>query len=144
MIRFRIESPDGPIFDPDEFWSEALPRAVRAVLKGVLIYEGAVKRKLSTAGKGRIYKSRSRTHRASLPGDPPALDTGRLRGSVDHTEPKVTRHAVEAQVGTNVEYARRLERGGRDSRGRYIAPRPEWEPAFRESEAAIDAALGEI
>ncbi len=41
------------------------------------------KRTLSQHGQGRVYQRGGRTHQASAPGQPPAVDTGQLRASVD-------------------------------------------------------------
>lgn len=86
---------------------------------------------LSQPGKGRTYEferefqtangirqvgaRRSAPHTASAPGDPPAVDTGRLRQSI--TALKIG--PGHWRVGTNVKYAIFLEFGTRR-----IAPRP--------------------
>ncbi len=69
----------------------------KAVQRAALVLQGAIKQTLSQPGRGRLYKSRGVTaklarkgtkkrarqmHQASAPGDPPAIDTGFLRGSV--------------------------------------------------------------
>jgi phage gpG-like protein len=64
-------------------------------------------------------------HRASAPGEAPAVDLGKLRASYE-----AERTGSEAaMVFSNSVYAARLELGGSDSRGRYIAPRPALKPA---------------
>jgi len=77
----------------------------------------------------------------SPPGHAPAAPTGTLKGRITHTKPKVTSEGLVGQVGTNLEYARRLELGfiGVDSIGRKYAqaPRPYLRPALHKSEAAI-------
>lgn len=118
---------------------------------------------LSTPGRGRVYlkprfhrdgrRMRSKRgallyirHHASAPGDPPAPDSGNLRGSI--TFERVTR-AVGAdltgsaprlttarRVGTNVEYAPALEDGTPR-----ILPRPFMEPAIRKVSAAMGQQL---
>jgi hypothetical protein len=48
---------------------------------------------------------------------------------------------LSVAVGPDIQrvpYARRLEFGGRDSRGGYIAPRPYLRPAFAEQEQTIE------
>ena len=64
-------------------------------------------------------------HRASLPGDPPAKDTGRLINSTQ-TKPKRLRqgYSVGWRVTLGVPYARYLEYG------RGVAPRPFVKPAI--------------
>lgn len=82
-------------------------------------------------------------HQASAPGEAPAVLFGRLRQSINHSAPKWEGWTVSTEVGTNVEYARRLEWGGVDSRGVRILPRPYFEPSFLRAEPAIEAALEE-
>lgn len=69
-----------------------------------------------------LYKPR-RTHTASAPGDAPAVDTGRLRGSIAANQLAPYRW----RVGTNVKYAAFLEFGTRR-----IAPRPFMRPSLEE------------
>lgn len=90
---------------------------------------------LSQPGTGRLY-DRGRTkkgykrkpHRASAPGEPPAVDTGRLRASIgfERLGPWTYR------VGTGVEYAGYLEFGtiGPEYTGGRILPRPFMRPAL--------------
>ena len=93
---------------------------------------------LSRPGKGRVYENyiyedeagnmkfgrrRNIPHRASAPGDPPAVDTGRLRQSV--------RYEVEGNiglVGTDLDYGKKLQFGTRK-----VAARPWLDVAFREA-----------
>lgn len=85
-----------------------------------------VKRLLSQPGTGRVYRRRRVTHRASRPGQPPAVDTGRLRSSYTwRTGEDAEGFFVE--VGTNVKYAPFLEFGTRRMR-----PRPHLRPAINE------------
>ncbi|AFD25824.1 HK97 gp10 family phage protein [Deinococcus gobiensis] len=78
-------------------------------------------RNLSTPGQGREYpRGRGRVHRASAPGDGPAVDTGRLRQSIGIQRISPTHF----RVGTNVIYAPLLEFGTRK-----IAARPWLRPA---------------
>lgn len=60
-------------------------------------------------------------HRASAPGQPPAVDTGTLRASINYYYDKPTRICL---VGTPVEYAGDLEFGTKR-----IKPRPYFRPA---------------
>lgn len=73
--------------------------------------------------KGRRF----RTHKASAPGEPPAVDTGRLRGGIA-TDIRFTLFGLEGVVGTNVDYGPMLEFGTKK-----IKPRPMWGRALRES-----------
>jgi phage gpG-like protein len=76
---------------------------------------------LSQPGRGKRYKKGSVVHLASAPGDPPAVDSGRLRQSIT-----VLRLSDDHyRVGTNVVYAPLLEFGSRK-----VAPRPFMRPAL--------------
>lgn len=88
-----------------------------AVDRAGLHLESAVKRTLGPEGgarTGRVYPA-SKTgppHVASAPGEPPAIRDGGLRLSITHSPPRWTGWVVDTEVGTNKEYARRLEWGG--------------------------------
>jgi len=89
-------------------------------------------------GLGR-RKKRSRIYGAvrSAPGEPPRKQTGRLRASVTY---EVDEAAIEAQVGTNVEYGKYLELGTK----RGLAPRPWLRRALDESRDKVMSFLGNI
>src|SRR5690606_2259671 len=76
----------------------------------------------------------------SKPGEPPHVLSGRLRQSITH-QVEVGSNYVRGRVGTNVEYARRLELGfiGTDAAGRNVnqAPRPFLRPTLAEERAEI-------
>ena len=95
---------------------------------------------LSTPGQGRVYRRpgvrgpRAVIHRASAPGQPPAVDTGHLRASYTH------RLGEDAQgpyveIGTNVKTAPWLEYGTRRMR-----PRPHLRPSI----AAMAGQIGDL
>jgi len=63
-------------------------------------------------------------HVPSAPGEPPHVDTGRLRSSISF-EFESSTSQFEARVGTNVTYGRDLELGTER-----IKPRPWLRPAF--------------
>ena len=77
------------------------------------------------------------------PGHPPAAPTGTLKGRITH---KIDKATMTGKVGTNLEYARRVELGfvGVDSRGRHYnqAPRPYLRPALEINKAAIKKLFG--
>ena len=134
MIGIRVEG--GSLAGMGEqVLREMRPKAEAAVLASVLDLEGEIKRTLSQPGTGRIYGR----HQASAPGDPPAVDTGRLRNSIAHTRPQWNGWEVSAEVGTNVEYAAALEFG--TSR---ILPRPYMRPALEKARPRIEARLRRI
>lgn len=68
-----------------------------------------------------------RPHISSLPGEPPHVDTGRLRSSITH-EVEETLFGIIGRVGTNVEYGRYLELGTSK-----MLPRPWLRPALRKT-----------
>ncbi|GBF05847.1 hypothetical protein DAERI_060107 [Deinococcus aerius] len=90
--------------------------AEQAVAQAAQRLRNEVVEELSRPGSGRTYGR----HVASAPGDPPAVDTGRLRQSMTALQIK----RGHWRVGTNVEYAIYLEFGTRR-----IAPRPFFRPA---------------
>ncbi len=70
----------------------------------------------------------------SSPGEPPAVDTGRLRASVTHVVEGGGFKAIKGFVGTNVVYGRYLEVGTSK-----IAPRPWLTPALEKNRDLIMA-----
>lgn len=117
---------------------------------GAVVLERAIKKELSTPGRGRIY-SRGKTksgksrkpHQASAPGDPPAVDRGRLRASVGREEVlSKGKHVI--RVGPNTEYAEPLEYGSFHE-GHVVAPRPYMRPAWTKSRGEMGEAMkGEL
>ncbi len=101
---------------------------VELALQGAaVVLHTAVLGKYSTPGLGRVYG----THRASKPGDPPAPDTGALRGSVG-----ISRTDTGWRIGTSLEYAPYLEFGTPT-----LAPRPAWRPAIDETKDRMGPAI---
>lgn len=119
--------------------------AAKAIKLGALLYVREIKKTLSLPGTGRARKVKGRkgvrggttrtgrakfrvvggSNRASAPGNPPAVDTGRLRSSITY---EIERQFLVfvAKVGTDIEYAKILEFGGHTGRGHatFIAARP--------------------
>lgn len=129
----------------DDEFRELRPRAEAAVRRAVIRLTGAVQQTLTGPRSGRVYviSKTGRVHVASAPGEPPAVLYGRLRQSIAWTEPEWEGNTVTAEVGTNVEYARRLEFGGVDARGVRILPRPYFEPTVQRLSAELAAILEE-
>jgi HK97 gp10 family phage protein len=75
-------------------------------------------------------------HRASSPGQPPAVDTGRLRASITH-EVEVSED-ITGRVGTNVVYSKFLEHGTSK-----MAARPFLFPALELSKGRIRDVLND-
>lgn len=107
--------------------------------------EGEVKKSLAigqdiewrTSKKGNRYPVGKNP---STPPDPPHTLTGRLKQSISHDVIRKPREIV-ARVGTNVEYAHRLEMGfvDKDKAGRNVsqAPRPYLRKAIWDNKAKI-------
>lgn len=157
MITIRVDTSEKMDDVAAEEFHRFLSRGRNAVLAATLHLETVVKRWHSRPGSGRMYRvkrsafrlgprsSRSpvRWHQASAPGEPPAPDTGALKRAIGHQYPTTEAGTIRGMVGTNAVQARRLEYGGRDGRGVYIAPRPAWGPATLEAEARMDAIINE-
>ena len=98
---------------------DALERWLKEI---VLEAQNICVREMHKGGKGRVYIRRGKAHRASAPGDYPAVDTGRLSAS--------TRIAVKyprGEIGSNVPYAKFM------LGTKYIAPRRLYADALHES-----------
>ena len=74
-----------------------------------------------TSSGGATYVSQGKSHTASKPGDPPNVDTGTLRASMNVQKEK----ALTYHVSDGVEYGIMLEDGTE-----HIAPRPFVRPVF--------------
>jgi hypothetical protein len=88
-------------------------------------YADAVREEIRrSAPAGRVYRIQGVRHRASAPGQPPAIFTGRLIGGIQ----ALTRgrgFGAESRVGTDADYAAALEFGTSG-----VAPRPFARPAL--------------
>lgn len=80
---------------------------------------------LSRPGTGREYPRGGRVHRASAPGEPPAVDTGELRASIGAEQV-----GGVLRVGSGLPKAAGLEFGTTTPSGGTVAPRPFMRPAF--------------
>lgn len=95
---------------------------------GIRVVETHVKVALQTPGSGEVYTRGGISHRASAPGQPPAIDTGTLINSIEVGE--VT--PMQAILGVGAEYGEYLEFG--TSR---MEARPFLRPAMDENEGEI-------
>lgn len=119
-------------------------------VKQALVSSGNLLKKTMTdsmqkeAKTGRIYQRGGVSHQASDDGQPPAVDTGRLVGSIG-VFPNLTQFEIEAGVKQPmVEYAQWLEFGSRRMEERpFIRPAEvKAAPAIREKfRKAIDRAI---
>ena len=105
-------------------------KATAGLTRAALWAVGEIKRSFKP-GTGAEYPRGGKIHRASAPGQPPAVDTGRLRASITH-EMQTEGQRVTARVGTNVEYAKELEFGTRR-----IAARPFLRPILTARKAEL-------
>ena len=109
--------------------SMAGARLAQAVMAGGFVLETAVKVSMSAAShSGRIYDK----HKASAPGETPAVDTGVLVNSINTELVSSSESEAWAQVGTGVEYAEWLEFGTSK-----MAARPFMRPGYDNNEAKI-------
>ena len=90
-----------------------------------------------TAKTGRLYKRGGVTHRASAPGEAPAVDTGRLVGSIN-IDFQPTKYYVDSGVlPVEIDYARHLEYGTRK-----MEPRPFVAPARAKAKPVAEDNMG--
>ena len=80
----------------DELVNKAGDALIRAMKHSCLYLEGDIKKNFTKKGSGRKYG----IHRASLPGQPPAINTGALRASTGH-EIQQTATGLIGYVGIN-------------------------------------------
>ena len=104
----------------------------RMLRAGIRVIERHTKNLMTGTRSGRAYTIGGKTHIASAPGEPPAVDTGNLKNSLRVLE--VTDDY--ASFGTSVDYAADLEFGSRR-----IAARPFLRPAAENSVGDVTAAM---
>lgn len=104
-----------------EAMAELRRNAERAVARAALRFKTGVQETLTGKRSGRTYvvSRTGKPHIASRAGsqsgegaEPPGVLTGQLRRSIAVKGPEWDGFTVQASIGTNVEYARRLEFGG--------------------------------
>lgn len=101
---------------------------------------GEMVRTLSQPGTGREYPRGEKVHRASAPGQPPAVDQGELRASIG-----MELWAAVLRVGTGLPKGEGLEFGMTTPTGGVVAPRPWARPAFARARASMGQVLvGEL
>jgi len=122
------------------FTGAAMGEVQDAVAGSALLVQNDMRKSIQKGpATGRQYGR----HQASAPGEAPATDSGRL---VSHINFALSMRGMVASIGvhdlSNIVYARRLEFGGRDSRGIYIAPRPYARPALDKNIRKIVVKIG--
>jgi hypothetical protein len=106
--------------------------------KQLLSVDGTGRAPATRGPKGRFKKGRLRYGaNPSAPGEPPHLQTGRLRGSIAWA-PSVSKGVVRGRYGTNVKYALPLEKGAPKA---HLAARPFLARSYRELKARFQTIL---
>lgn len=91
------------------FYAKLDEKVIQRYLHGVAVaVEKTFIEGMRSPKSGQWYWRRSRWHQASAPGEYPAIDTGRLLGSL-HSE--LTQRSAE--IGTNMFYSKYLREGTR-------------------------------
>jgi HK97 gp10 family phage protein len=104
----------------------------QSLLAGAFVLEGVIKGSMQQTSKGgRTYRRGKKSHTASTPGSPPAIDYGALFNSIQSE-----REEKGAIVYTDKEYAPALETGTAR-----MAARPFMRPAADEHEQEVAAAV---
>ena len=120
---------------------------VVAMTKAAILLEKDVKENFTLQGTGRASRrtKSGKVHRASTPGQSPAIDLGNLRASIMHSVekkslgiegkvgPDIEHLAAKTAAGTDVNYGYYLEVGTRN-----IEPRPYLVPALRRTGPKVE------
>lgn len=119
------------------YGSQVLTLATRAnkdaMHKATFLVERDVKQSFPKVGSGRIYsKGKGKIHIASRPDEPPAIDTGNLRASIQ-SKVQVRGINVIGEVGSDMPYSLYLELGTRT-----MAKRPYLMPMVRKDKRKIN------
>lgn len=120
---------------------EALIR--REVTEKAVEYERIIQEEFRKPKHGRLYAAgvtptkadgragrRFRTHRASAPGEAPAINTGALRKGVGREISKISKGRYRAVIGMKVGSGRHNIALWLEFGTRRIKPRPAWRPAL--------------
>lgn len=130
MIRSKI---DGELLDgfEDDLAEEFFPRAEAAVDRAADRMVIAIQATLSRTGEPRA-------------GAAPAKRTGELRLSIQRKPVRRRASSVSAEYGSDLPQAGRLEFGGKDRRGRYLAPHPYVRPTEEQIGAELQAIMEDL
>lgn len=147
MIQFKADITFVPTFELS-LWARLRGKAL-GLLSKVEGYLSVRKMQalLSMRGSGKIYRSKtgSGKHQASAPGEPPSTDTSKYRDSwkTVFIETPTGGYLTIGSTLWNV-FGRRLELGGADKKGVYIAPRPHVRVLYANAEAEIERDLAQL
>ena len=116
-----------------ERYKKAENQVEKALLKGATDIERDAKISMRGPKSGKFYKTynKKKKHRASAPGEAPAVDTGRLRSSIKYSL-VASGKLAEVIIGSDVEYAKYLEMGTSK-----MEPRPFLQPALEKNREQI-------
>lgn len=118
---------------------KAMPKDLRKALresvkKNIGLVRDRIRMSFRAKKHGRLYWIKGKRHRASAPGEPPAILTGALYRTI---VPMMGPGGLEARIRPNVKYAFWLEEGthkttkkGTKSKSWLMRPRPYLKPAF--------------
>jgi len=96
-------------WNADDFYRIATSEAEKAMTKAAIYLQGVVRRMVGGIGSGKIYKRGRKTHQASLPGKPPARDSGILASSISYDVKKI-KNMVHGHVGAEIEKIKRNQK----------------------------------
>ena len=128
-----------------EVFQKVTDANLKAMNTAVMVVERDVKTHFTLQGAGNASPRGDKMHYASLPGQPPAIDTGVLRSSIKgvvekkalgiigKVGPDIDYIAARADVGTDVEYGYYLEIGTSK-----IEPRPYLRPALKRTRRQVE------
>lgn len=124
-----------------EYETQVLANVKKAILTSAVKMHGEIVKGMKAPHSGRTYKRGGKMHTASAPGQMPAVDRGRLVGSIKWQSLQGGLAAfVGIADGATVKYGKYLEYGTA-----HISPRPWLRPSYElvlpELRRAINAAL---
>lgn len=137
MIRARMSELDLADLG-DDIWDELSPRATVALVKGATVIVEAWKRNLSRPGSAST---------ASPAGEPPEMDRGKFRDSIQLFKVSRTKYGIRQGYGSTHPAAGLHEFGGsvsKDGVKRIYPPRPSARPAEASTEAEVEGILDAI
>lgn len=126
-----------------------MPKDIREALfktvdKHIRIVQTKIRMSMRAKKHGRIYYINGKRHRASAPGEAPAILTGALYRSI---VPRVSKSKIQARIAPKVFYAHWLERGTKRGVSKYsrwrMRPRPYMKPAFEAQREEFTAAVAQ-
>ena len=127
VVRFRVDKGKGVgklIRELSVKWPDEVDDAIKTVL--LLVQNRAKSSMVRGKPRGRVYRRKSVVHRASAPGQPPAVDNSDL---VDHIE---IRHGRGwGEVFNEQKHALYMEYGTKVGGKWRVRPRPWLRPAFK-------------